>query len=138
MCNSVSEKCICVGTRGVLPCDAQWGTIVTQNTTETRMRISTASLFLELVPMRELPCAFQPIQFDYSRLIYRENQPSGTNSLIATQETPNMSQIIDSRYDIGPALKTLLARLFPGQPQLCQVSVSVTKLMRPPEVARHS
>jgi hypothetical protein len=38
-----------------------------------------------------------------------------------------MAQIIDSRYDIGPALKELLARLFPGQ--LCQVSVSVTVLM---------
>jgi hypothetical protein len=39
----------------------------------------------------------------------------------------NMTQIIDSRYDIGPALKELLARLFPGQ--TCQVSVSVTVLM---------
>jgi hypothetical protein len=34
-----------------------------------------------------------------------------------------MSQIIDSRYDIGLALKELLDRLFPGQS--CAVSVSV-------------
>jgi hypothetical protein len=70
---------------------------------------------------------FNITRSDLVKALLLSNPALSTIRPVTESTVLKMTQIIEARYDIGPALKELLGRLFPGQ--LWQISVSVTMLM---------